>query len=42
MFTDLESLNLKDKDGNELISDDDDDDDDDDEDGDFDLADSDL
>ena len=41
MFPDLESLNLKDKDGNELISDDDDDDDDD-EDGDFDLADSDL
>ena len=39
MFTDLESLNLKDKDGNELISDDDDDDD---EDGDFDLVDSDL
>lgn len=38
MFTDLESLNLKDKDGNEVISDDDDDD----EDGDFDLDDSEL
>ena len=41
MFTDLESLNLKDRDGNELISDDEDDDDDD-EDGDFDLVDSEL
>ena len=29
MFSDLKSLNLKDKDGNELISDDDDDDDED-------------
>ena len=28
MFKDLESLNLRDKDGNELISDDEDDDDD--------------